>query len=408
MIVLPGNLPATGIVNLTLIIGTDAKLHIYQTGTTTDIVPPNVFTEVTSVSITGRDNYDEVLTIDFSGGNPIPSGGVSFNGGSLGGGSGNSLVVNGTSGSDSVAMSATQITVNGSAPISYSNTTFFGFNLGAGSDSLLVNQATLKISQDNAISAGTDVTIDGGTLDLNGKTDTIGSLLLISGSVLNGTLYADSYNIESGTVTAAIIGPGGLQKTTTGQADTGIVSASSVSVEAGQLTATSISTGTLTIGAGTTETIASITGGPLAANSTLIPLAASTLQPASLQAVSQAAANNPVSSSPAIVTVESGQEQSLSTRNGNFTSTPLLGPLRDELPSRASKFSKHATIPAINSRQALFAALQSNSRWSYLDTGADFDIAQHARAGKHSKQLEKAIDEILAEDEDAIPAKISV
>ena len=54
MIVQPGDLPATGTVNLTLIIGSDSKLHIYQTGTTTDIVPANVFTNVTNVSITGR------------------------------------------------------------------------------------------------------------------------------------------------------------------------------------------------------------------------------------------------------------------------------------------------------------------------------------------------------------------
>jgi len=30
----------------------------------------------------------------------------------------------------------------------------------------------------------------------------------------------------------------------------------------------------------------------------------------------------------------------------------------------------------------------------------DFDITRHARAGKHAGQLEKAIDAVIAEDED--------
>ena len=119
-------------------------------------------------------------------------------------------------------MSAAQITDNSLAPIYYSNVTYFGFNLVGGSNSLSINNATLKINQDNAISAGTDVTINGGTLDLNGKTDTIGNLLLESGSLVNGTLYANSYIIESGTATANIVGPGSLQKTTARRPPSGL------------------------------------------------------------------------------------------------------------------------------------------------------------------------------------------
>ena len=168
----------------------DGLLHLYRTGTTTDIVPPCLRANVTSVNITGRDNIDDVLTVDFSNGNPMPAGGLNFNGGSLGSGSGNSLYIIGSSGDENAVLSATQITGIGSAPINYSNTTFFSFHLGGGSDSLLINNnATLKINEDNAISAaGTNITIDNGVLDLNGKTDTIGDLLLKSGSIVNGTL----------------------------------------------------------------------------------------------------------------------------------------------------------------------------------------------------------------------------
>ena len=146
----------------------------------------------------------------------------------------------------------------------------------------------MKINQDNAISAGTNVTINGGMLDLNGKTDTIGSLLLKSGSVINGTLYANSYIIESGTATANIVGPGGLQKTTSAQATAGAVSAPNVTIAAGQLTATSINTGTLTLSAGTTLTIAAIPGGPSASGG-LTPLAARALQAVPTESVSQSA-----------------------------------------------------------------------------------------------------------------------
>jgi hypothetical protein len=56
--------------------------------------------------------------------------------------------------------------------------------------------------------------------------------------------------------------------------------------------------------------------------------------------------------------------------------------------------------PAISSRQARLAVLQTdmyNSRRTDTDTEGYFDIAQHVRARKHSKQFEKAIDEVLAE-----------
>ncbi len=257
MTVQPSDLPATGTAYLTLKIGTDSKLHIYQTGTTTDIVPANVFADVTNVSITGRDNYDDILTVDFSGGNPIPPGGVSFDGGA---GGGNSLILAGTSGGDSVTMTATQITLAGASVMSYSNVEFFGFDLGAG-NSLLVDHATLDLNQDNAISAGTNVTIEGGILDLNGNTDTIGELTLISGSIINGTLYSSSYRIESGTITSTIAGPGALIKTTNEQADVSVVNASSTTVDGGQLTATSIVTGHISIGSGSKLIICSTNSG---------------------------------------------------------------------------------------------------------------------------------------------------
>ena len=245
--------------DLTLTIGTDGKLHVYITGATTDVVTPHLPAYITNISVTGRNNVDDVLTVDFSSGDPIPSGGVAFDGGS---GDGNSLVIIGVSGIDNITMSDDQITVNDSEPIVYANTALFGFDLGTGTNTLTVDDATLTIYQANAISANTDVIVDGGVLDLNGHSDTIGELTLLSGSIVNGTLYAASYNIESGNVTAALAGPGAILKTTSGQAGVAVINNTNTTVEAGELAADSITTGTLTIGAGAVVTINAIPGGP--------------------------------------------------------------------------------------------------------------------------------------------------
>jgi hypothetical protein len=97
--------------------------------------------------------------------------------------------------------------------------------------------------------------------------------------------------------------------------------------------------------------------------------------------------------------IEGELQQSLTTRNGNITSTPILDSLSDELPSHVSKFAKHPGTPYINIRQAHIAALQINSHWTDTEAEADLNIARHVRAGKHSKQFEKALDEVFAEED---------
>jgi hypothetical protein len=112
------------------------------------------------------------LTVDFSNGNPLPSGGLVFSG--TAGNGGNGLTIVGTSGNDSVVATPTQITVNGAAPINYTNVSSFQFHLGAGQDSLIVNGASLSIVQNSAISSGTAVTVIGaGVINLGGTSDTI-------------------------------------------------------------------------------------------------------------------------------------------------------------------------------------------------------------------------------------------
>ena len=168
---------------LTLVVGSDGKMHVYETGTTIDAMPPHNPAKVLGVNIVGR-NTDDVLLNDCA--------------------------------------------------VEYG--------------SLLIDHATLTIGQDNVIATGTNVTIDGGILDLNGKIDAISDLVLKSGSILNGTLNATSYRIESGTIRANLIGAGTLAKMTSAQASATTINSATVIVNSGGLTATSITADTLCIG----------------------------------------------------------------------------------------------------------------------------------------------------------------
>ena len=200
MVVSPSDWSNSGLAGMTLKRGTDGMVHFYRTGTTTDVVVPCSLAYVSSISITGRDNLADALTVDFGGGNPIPAGGATFNGGA---GTGNSLSIVGVAGDDNVTMSATQITDNGSAPITYSNVAFFGFSLGTGTNSLLIDHATLNLDQNNAISAGTTVTVDGGILNCNAYAQAIGDLTVKNGGQVNAAaISTTTTTVNSGTLTA--------------------------------------------------------------------------------------------------------------------------------------------------------------------------------------------------------------
>jgi hypothetical protein len=103
------------------------------------------------------------LIVDFSNGNPLPAGGLTYTG--LSGG-GNSLTVVGTSEADNVTATASQITVNGAAAINYSNIAIFRFPLDAGLDNLSINGGSMRIvnglddAGTVAVSTGSNVTAD--------------------------------------------------------------------------------------------------------------------------------------------------------------------------------------------------------------------------------------------------------
>ena len=178
------------------------------------------------------------LTVDFSNGNPLPAGGLTFSGAS--GNSGDDLLIAGTSGNDAVTVSPTQIVVNGAAAMNYSNVAAFEFNLGLGQDTLAVNGAAVQLNQDNAISSGTAVTVSaGGLIDLGGMTDTVASETLVNGQILDGTLNSGTNTLQSGTIGATLGGTGSV--TQSGSGTTTLTGANSYSG------GTSVTNGTLTI-----------------------------------------------------------------------------------------------------------------------------------------------------------------
>jgi autotransporter-associated beta strand protein len=63
---------------LTIARSGDGMSHVYSTGTTTDVVAPLLAASLGGIEIRGLANSSETLTIDESGGDPIPSDGIAF------------------------------------------------------------------------------------------------------------------------------------------------------------------------------------------------------------------------------------------------------------------------------------------------------------------------------------------
>ena len=98
-------------------------------------------------------------------------------------------------------------------------------------------------------------------------------------------------------------------------------------------------------------------------------------------------------------TIENWLENPLAEKQIINSKASILTSSQEESLSHSGIIEKRVYTQAIYGRQAHFAALEANSRWAYLDTEADFDIAQHFRAGKHFKQFEKAVDTVLTEED---------
>jgi hypothetical protein len=192
-----------GAEGLTLKRTADGLVHFYKTGTENDVVPPRLYSSITTLTITGRDGVDDILTVDLTGGNPTPAGGATFNGGA---GGGNALLLITGPDDDVVNVTATQIANNSVALVNYTNTDSFGFDLGGGMNRLMLSNVMLNLNRDNAISSDTKVTVDGGSLNFNGHTASLDTLVVTGGAHIDAAnVKITTTTVTSGTLTATSI-----------------------------------------------------------------------------------------------------------------------------------------------------------------------------------------------------------
>ena len=83
-----------------------------------------------------------------------------------------------------------------------------------------VNAGTLALSTSNRLRDEGALTINGGTFDMGGFSDTVGAVTVNGGSLINSSttgLTGSSYAVTGGTISAKLAGNGGLTKTGAGQ-----------------------------------------------------------------------------------------------------------------------------------------------------------------------------------------------
>jgi uncharacterized repeat protein (TIGR03803 family)/autotransporter-associated beta strand protein len=77
LIVTAADWPST---DVTLTVGGDGNVHVYTTGTTTDVVTPCPPVDLANIEITSPSSGTSNLTIDSTAGEPVPAGGLSYSG----------------------------------------------------------------------------------------------------------------------------------------------------------------------------------------------------------------------------------------------------------------------------------------------------------------------------------------
>jgi hypothetical protein len=112
---------------------TGTTMQVSVNGTVTDSAP---LADVPSLtfSLTGT---GDALTVDATGGNPIPAGGVTFTGPSAGA----ALTVVGTVGNDTIGVTSTAVTL-GALPVNYAHVSTLTVNPNGGTDALSVTSGT--------------------------------------------------------------------------------------------------------------------------------------------------------------------------------------------------------------------------------------------------------------------------
>ena len=110
---------------LTLTLGSDANLHVYQTGTTTDAVAPCPPASMTNIEITSPSSTGYNLVVDSTNGDPIPAGGLNYcgAGGLIKTGSGRAILFSTNTNTAGTIVSAGTLLINTANALAYGNLT---------------------------------------------------------------------------------------------------------------------------------------------------------------------------------------------------------------------------------------------------------------------------------------------
>jgi fibronectin-binding autotransporter adhesin len=141
-------------------------------------------------------------------------------------------------------------------------TTLSGANTYTGGTT--INAGMLALVAANRLADAGAVTVNAGTFNLGGFSDTVGTVTLSGGAITNGTLTGSSYDVRSGSVAAVLAGNGALTKS-----GAGTVSLTGANTYTGT---TTVSVGTLAINGdsrGATGSVTVSSGGTLAGSGTV-------------------------------------------------------------------------------------------------------------------------------------------
>ena len=175
----------------TLTQGSDGNVHVYLTGTTTDVVSPITPASLTSISISAP-NSAATLTIDSSNGNPIPAGGLTFSGpgGLIKTGSGVVILSGSNTYTDGTTVADGTLLVSNSGALP----TTGGVTVGA--NGILENGGGAANTTVESISGAGGAVIDAGS-DLTANSINLGSLV-IGGTADNPAIVTIAASDASG------------------------------------------------------------------------------------------------------------------------------------------------------------------------------------------------------------------